>query len=371
MQEMMWMKQRLNDRMNALNFNSSAQQLWNKRCNFVTVSVNQTDSFVPQLLSNWTQSVSMILLEKFSTSFRRLDARYDWLPMIDRTIANESLPISFLGTGCDGLSKNNVSGKLALIDRSGNCSFYVKVKTAQKYGAIGAVVFTTADLPIVDMNCVDDECNDGSLSIPATMIDFETGQSILNQQQTTTIRFFAEFVPGFYFIISSDSTLSEMGWLKYPSLQYFAWQSQWENYMARLEKRVGDEREPVEFIIFDQVSLVGQDHHSATSSLLLPDIEFMQIYQNAEIDMSLTCGPPGTPDSECPIWDYVLQLYVVDQSENQFELGRWITPFRRGIGRWTTNIRPLLPLLTIMNNGQTKFLIDVGGMCLYVCMFVY
>ncbi len=28
------------------------------------------------------------------------------------------------------------------------------------------------------------------------------------------------------------------------------------------------------------------------------------------------------------------------------ELGRWITPFRRGVGHWLTDVTPLLPLLS-------------------------
>ena len=72
----------------------------------------------------------------------------------------------------------------------------------------------------------------------------------------------------------------------------------------------------------------------------------MQQYGKLEIDAQLNC--PGKNDDTCPMWDRTLQLLVCCNSSsilcNQ-EIGRWITPFKRGAGHWISDITPLIPLL--------------------------
>ncbi len=70
---------------------------------------------------------------------------------------NDSQPIAYYGDACgDHPPIHNVTGRLALISRhssAANCTFFTKVMNAQKYGAIGVVVYSTPELPFLDMNC--------------------------------------------------------------------------------------------------------------------------------------------------------------------------------------------------------------------------
>jgi len=58
----------------------------------------------------------------------------------------------------------------------------------------------------------------------------------------------------------------------------------------------------------------------------------------------------GRLDTDCPIWDRIIDLWVCcgNYSDKSCwnEFGRWITPFRRRIGHWLTDVTPLVPLLT-------------------------
>lgn len=71
-----------------------------------------------------------------------------------------------------------------------------------------------------------------------------------------------------------------------------------------------------------------------------------------ELDMALSC--PGHADADCPTWDHTIQLYACcyptagqasADTTCPVELGRWISPFRRRIGRWLTDVSSLKPLL--------------------------
>ncbi|KAL3136582.1 hypothetical protein ABBQ38_005828 [Trebouxia sp. C0009 RCD-2024] len=134
-----------------------------------------------------------------------------------------------------------------------------------------------------------------------------------------------------------------------------------------------------------------------SAAINLPQLEALHAHDTFELDFELSC--PGHRDKDCPIWDHTVQLFVCgDDSSGHAppcepcdptvwsepysassshhganwtgsarewlqrssssaadaaavpqcgrELGRWITPFRRRIGRWLTDVTPLLPLLT-------------------------
>lgn len=80
----------------------------------------------------------------------------------------------------------------------------------------------------------------------------------------------------------------------------------------------------------------------------LPSQQTLNQYDTLELDMALTC--PGTRDEDCAIWDHTVQLFVCchnsPPSHCGQELGRWITPFRRRIGRWTTLVSQYRPLIS-------------------------
>lgn len=68
----------------------------------------------------------------------------------------------------------------------------------------------------------------------------------------------------------------------------------------------------------------------------------------------------GKNDVTCPSWDRSLQLLVSCGSSEFQEIGRWITPFKRGGGKWATNITGLIPLLN-ENTCTFQFAINSSG----------
>lgn len=74
------------------------------------------------------------------------------MPYFDRTFGDQILPLALFGEACGEPPIQNVSKKLALISRSGpssNCDFFTKVQNAMKQNAIGIIVYTTEDQPLV------------------------------------------------------------------------------------------------------------------------------------------------------------------------------------------------------------------------------
>ena len=101
--------------------------------------------------------------------------------------------------------------------------------------------------------------------------------------------------------------------------------------------------------VMQRAAMHGADHAFATIPY---PISAVANTNTLELDMALSC--PGHADADCPTWDHTIQLYACcypSASEASaagtcsVELGRWISPFRRRIGRWLTDVSPLKPLL--------------------------
>ncbi|MEM7612890.1 MAG: S8 family serine peptidase [Pseudomonadota bacterium] len=81
---------------------------------------------------------------------------------------------------CEPLT-NDLTGKIALIAR-GTCGFVDKVESAVGAGAVGVIVYTDEERPIVIMG---GEATEISQSIPGVMIEFEPGIAILAELEAS------------------------------------------------------------------------------------------------------------------------------------------------------------------------------------------
>lgn len=125
------------------------------------------------------------------------------------------------------------------------------------------------------------------------------------------------------------------------------------------------------FTIFNNAPLQGQ--YGSSSTINLPSSKHLQEKKKVTLEMNLNC--PDKFDDSCPAWDHVVRMFVCCDDEhvcptcepniwlastNEIsppkcgqEIARWITPFKRGQGRWLTDITPLRSLLP--GNAQCTF----------------
>ncbi|XP_069122333.1 uncharacterized protein [Argopecten irradians] len=213
------------------------------------------------------------------------------------------------------------------------------VQMMQKSGAVGVVVFSDKDEPIQELTCKASQCNT-PLSIPATMVEYST---LYTGNNIFSISFQNTPSENFFLAVNQAGELSELGWFLYPSMDFLVWQAQWFLYRADLDRRLQTQATIIS--IFSEKIMHGKQ--GVVVNVTLPDVKELQNYSKMELDMSLSC--PGTMDTECPHWDHTINLYVCCDPGSPLcgmELGRWISAFRRRIGRWTTDVSPLFPLLT-------------------------
>jgi hypothetical protein len=133
-----------------------------------------------------------------------------------------------------------------------------------------------------------------------------------------------------------------VGWEKVPFLMHLGWAAQWTDYYRELRANLS--RPALSLNVFNYSYVQGTP--GAVANVTLPPLAALASYQHFEIDFALLCQSPY--EASCEIWDRTFFVYVGcnGTASATSELGRWITPFRRGVGRWVTDVSPLLPLLT-------------------------
>ncbi|XP_062321333.1 uncharacterized protein si:dkey-256h2.1 [Osmerus eperlanus] len=320
------------------------------RLHFSPVPVFALGNWIPSVLYSWgctghncglSQAVFSSPLWKMPVIVKRLDARYDWLTGRWGQRTNQLI---YAGNGCE--PSPSVTGAVAWVSE-GNCSFFTKVQNMAKSNASGVLVYALRGSPIKDMNCVADECFE-PIGIPAAMVHLEpsVAQALLHGQ-LVNVSFQTTPSPNFFFGIDQQGSLSEMGWFLYPTFKFINWQAQWLDYYDSLQNRLQSPAKVVS--VYDKAQMQGEEGAVITLDMPSDMLDFDML----ELDTSLSC--PGQRDSTCAHWDHTVQLYVCCDHFSLYcnmELGRWITPFRRGAGRWLTDVSPLLPLL---NSGRCTF----------------
>jgi len=170
---------------------------------------------------------------------------------------------------------------------------------------------------------------------------------------------------------ANDTTYGNPGDLAcklYPSLAFLAWSGQWFDYLAR---RNAEMVQPATHVsVFDRTPMRPSDGQcyniplykcgpSATVNLPVGSVPWHQRFEAAHLDFSLSCE--DARDVSCPQWDHVITLLgccsaageSCDAQRTGVEMGRWITTFGRGVGHWSTDITPIMPLIFGSDGGQS------------------
>lgn len=323
----------------------TSTEIWEKienKFHFAVQPVSQLGNWLPACLKEWKCvdhgcGLNQVLIHSNSSEFpfvlKRIDARYDWLPSPVK-FGNKTLPLVFAEDGCQ--ENSLVAGAIALVSDVG-CSFYTKILKMAKSSALGVLIYVSPGHQLKDMNCEDEDCLN-PIDIPASMVPFSPFLF-----RSWSVQFQTSPSDNFYMAIDSLGRLNEVGWLLYPSASFIVWQAQWMSFKERLEQKLQQKSKVVS--LFENAIMQGKQ--GVLVNVTLPPLEELRNFSKFELHADLSC--PGTKDTSCPHWDRTIGLHVCCDPKSPLcgmELGRWISPFRRRIGSWLTDVSPLLPLLS-------------------------
>eukprot|EP00123_Amoebidium_parasiticum_P007083 comp17862_c0_seq1/m.18053 comp17862_c0_seq1/g.18053 ORF comp17862_c0_seq1/g.18053 comp17862_c0_seq1/m.18053 type:complete len:680 (-) comp17862_c0_seq1:483-2522(-) len=344
-----YLHDRLAQRMEALGLSKEAQDNWEARLHFCTTGLNAKDT--PQWISTWLAAwpQSARHFEFFvpedgmhPVHVPRVDGHWAWAP----SPAYVNVSVLWAGNGCSDLLPKRYDDTVVLVEGDlTQCTYATIVNNAQKTNAKGVMIMAGLNSPLQEVWCHgDDDCAQ-EINIPVSMIAHVHGAAIQqllrrhpgNVKVTTA----SSVVPGYYAAINGQGELAEVGWQVWATLDVLAWAAQWYDYELELYHNLTKPATVVS--IFEKQVMVGKV--GVVANTTLPSD--LHTYTTIELDMSLGC--PGDTDAECPPWDHIVQLFVCCEGAPKetcwSEIARWITPFRRRIGRWLTDVSLLGGLL--------------------------
>ncbi|KAK9816886.1 hypothetical protein WJX72_006713 [[Myrmecia] bisecta] len=393
------MRSRLLEEMAALNFTQSAVQQQLARFHFSKLPMTGVSDYhanwIPYLMGHWKAPKKVIEAMgpgDWSLTSERLDPAYEWLPW---PASPEPHPLVYIGDACSDLHPWDLSGTVALIvPKPGGqadlqCSYAELIANAQAANATAVLIAAPEGRDVDLMTCEGAECSI-PLTTPASMIPHAAAaqlQDAYNQGVTSgqqvSVMFNTKQVAGSFAGVNQQGQLVEVGWEKDPTLMHLAWAAQWLEYEAELSANLT--RPALVVPVFEEAIMQGD--RGVAADITLPAKTILKQYDTLELDLKLSC--PGSFDADCPIWDHVVQLFVCCEDPTGVappcdkcsatpwmamqhegepeaeawkasnlvqdalpgdacgrELGRWMTPFRRRIGRWLTDVTPLMPLLS-------------------------
>ncbi|KAK9805085.1 hypothetical protein WJX73_003188 [Symbiochloris irregularis] len=348
-------------------------------------------NFLTSLMGQWTSARAIMQATStgdWALESERIDASPDWLPW---PLPTHPLPLQSIGDGCRDRIPYNLTGVAALVSWAPRraCTYAQILMRAQESDASAVVISAPEEEDVLQMICGGADC-DIPLTVGATMIPHKVAvqlQDALALGLPVKVRFSEQETPGYYAAIDEENRLQQVGWVREASIMPLAWAAQWLHYAQQLKRRL---QAPALIVpVFEQQ--VMQGYHGIRVNVTMPPADKLAAFTSLALDFELGC--PGKLDADCPIWDHVVQLFVCcpggpvpcdscddtiwlaqhhpeDAAERVWqqdyrqrsadasadssngllphcgrELGRWITPFRRRIGRWLSDATPLLPLL--------------------------
>eukprot|EP00596_Hydrurales_sp_CCMP1899_P003629 CAMPEP_0119036222 /NCGR_PEP_ID=MMETSP1177-20130426/3780_1 /TAXON_ID=2985 /ORGANISM="Ochromonas sp, Strain CCMP1899" /LENGTH=795 /DNA_ID=CAMNT_0006995731 /DNA_START=83 /DNA_END=2470 /DNA_ORIENTATION=- len=296
------------------------------------------------------------------------------------------------GDGCArNLTRSMHNSPYYLLITANNCTYEEAAERADISQATGALVMMKeADILLKEIN------EDASVPLEnaeITSISYEDGlllQRTIAESDDgaeVTVSFYHETIPGYFFVIDSQGAMQEIGSHSSATLMVASWASQYENYKQNLHSNLS---KPAYVIPILDRQLI----YTASKVVTLP--EEIRGFGKLAIDTTITCE--GLFDSDCSHWDHTVTISVscadngniieksnlfqvdLDGADDRrigqglfdrkrklevggarFEIARYVTPFGRRVGRWLTDITPLIPLLTDPHCEEKLFQASVGG----------
>jgi len=391
------MRARLEAGMAALGWPAANRSAWLGRATFAAAPVSQlgTGGWVAQLLINWTNlgdrfgaSLSLDLgLGGDALVVPRLDGAFAWAPPAPR----EALPVVYGGGFISELATNGGGmARGAAVIVSCGFSFGEEAKANACDAGFDAIVRAVASaggafaiivLPLGAEHVLMGEGLEGNpQTIPATLLKYEDGLALWRALDEPEA-----FAPvaaagssltatnvagqsGCTFSASATGTLLETGWLGNPTLRFLSFAAQWLDFQRRTQANLTAEAAAGATTVVSVMNYtLMQGFPGAQAVVAIPAAPAGSAWTSLEVDFALGCPTPW--ETSCAIWDRQQQLLVCCGNTSDatcgganLELARAITPFRRGLGRWVTDVSPLLPLLVGDQQQQDG---AAGGKCLF------
>ena len=352
------LQERFSTRMEDLGLSAEKKADWFSRLAFSAESMEKLEgksSTLPTILhqGSWRSPYTYVSVNSSSSDALYQASRVDGdLGFCGRPSGESDVSLVYLGDACRPLHNLSLAGNYVLITTSSCSSTDAILNVVDQTGADGVILMAQeGEAPV----SVGREAS-GSITQAVTSVSYEVGAALVklfeSGETSVSVSFGTVMVPGYFMGIDSERKLYQLGYWWESSMNYITLEARYLQYMTTVY-----ERESKAGYVIPLFSDTILDPESVATIDSMPSETLMRSFETMELDMQLTCD--GDLDQDCSKWDHVITLDVscwssVDSVRHRRlhevggdynEMGRWITPFRRQVGHWLTDITPLMPML--------------------------
>lgn len=355
----------------AMGWSPVQSQIVLSRIVFTPDPVHTWPAWLPATLAAWPQNISTVQSPALASPATRLDGEYAVFPWPAEPFQGPS-PLIDLGDGCAAGMKDSgglpdLNGSVALVSFAArpdgypvDCPFVNMTLLAQLANASAVVLFPHTgqpgdSTPIAMPNCSASDAAGAcaaQVAIPPTTVSAATGLALRAACAApggTTITLASVPAAAKELLIEWDGAVRQAGWRKHATARTLSWAAQFADYRHRLAANVS---RPAVAEVRALANATVQGRVGAVANVSMPSRTSLQASEVAHIVVDFALGCVGILDESCPVWDRIMAVTACCGAASSpagqcapFELARYITPFRRGAGRWLTDVTPLYPLL--------------------------
>eukprot|EP01064_Diplonema_japonicum_P001691 TRINITY_DN11119_c4_g1_i1.p1 TRINITY_DN11119_c4_g1~~TRINITY_DN11119_c4_g1_i1.p1 ORF type:complete len:690 (+),score=129.29 TRINITY_DN11119_c4_g1_i1:48-2117(+) len=367
------LKSLINAKMQALKLPAATQNYWRSHMLYATKSIEEMYAMDPSTKNPTKASTNVLKRILDSPSFHSIGKQLTLTTGAGEKMTIDRLDGFFQFTNTQDLHNhspvNPMEGAMVRIDETIICTSAKPADLSKKFAFVNAahlspscsfekailwfagsnvqaVVFMeqpgTKSLSVIGENIQSDD-ESGFFTVGST-VKFNQELANLFPSPGVSISCLFEYVfhPGQYFSVTADNTLRQIGSPINPYLAVVSWEMQFLQYLSGISRtKLNAYSIP---LIVRSVGNNATTGKGAPSSATLPPKTTMDLFNRAQLEIKFGCL--GNGDFECPVWDRIAELTIDCSlaSVPEYELGRWITPYRRSDGHWFSDISTLYPL---------------------------
>ena len=272
--------------------------------------------------------------------------------------------------GCDPQARNNslMKGRFVLLNATDErlCPPSQAVAWARQLApyAKGVIIGVDGSPPMLGRSCTDVFFDNPFIPSVVSSTTLREFASALSSRAPVNFTFDYTCDMGYGFVVDRQGRLNHLGWRKVNTLLFYAWERDMIDYLDVTDRHASTAAHSI--TIFPPNTPINPA--SKTAMTLSPHL--VRNYTSALFDFRLTC--PSLDEADCGPWDRIVSATASCRPKTsstlshdvspfsspnpspaialvggtmEIEVARWITPFRRGTGRWLTSASVFVGLL--------------------------
>ena len=299
----------------------------------------------------------------------RLDCKFEWCSAAG---ALDSITVVPGGDACaDDFDTGKFGAESYALVTAASCDSLTEAAERVFWGTSAAGAIVASANPLLEPVGTYDSSWYGQLGTTISEGDAARVEALMGDAANVTLNLTESLGPGFFVAVDARGNLYNLGYRYVQDFRFVQWEAVYLEYLSNLD--VADEKSGAFVVPVFDADVLNDMTESPARTVTLPPKDFLRHFSSLVIETELTCHNDGQTDQSCADWDHCVTIWAdcggatdvsatvnlapvtpaaapnphrrLEVGGEPNELARYVTPFRRDVGRWRSDRTALMPLL--------------------------